>query len=113
MAHARMRGERAGHTLNTTGLVHETYLRLVDINRVKWADRSHFLAMASRTMRRVLIDHARDRKAQKRGGWAAKVELNEEFLISDEDAEKLVDLDKALEELGAKHPRWSSAISAA
>lgn len=110
MAHARMRGERAGHTLNTTGLVHEAYLRLVDINRVKWENRSHFLAMASRTMRRVLIDHARDRKAKKRGGGAEKVELKDEFLVSEEDAEQLIDLDNALERLGAGHPRQSQAI---
>ena len=61
LARARLRGERAGHTLGTTGLVHEAYLRLVDVERVEWQDRAHFLAMASRTMRRVLIDYANQR----------------------------------------------------
>ncbi len=67
LAHARLGDERAGHTLNTTALVHEAYLKLVDINRVQWKDRAHFLAMASRQMRRILIDYAHQRKALKRG----------------------------------------------
>ena len=110
MAHARLRGERRGHTLNTTGLVHEAFIRLVDVNSVKWNDRSHFLAMASRTMRRVLIDHARDRKRQKRGGGAVKEELNEEFFMSENQAEKLLDLDDALQRLHVRHPRQSRAM---
>lgn len=110
MAHARMRGERAGHTLDTTGLVHESFLRLVDVNRIKWNDRSHFLALAAKTMRRVLIDHARDKAAQKRGGNVQKVELNEEVLMSEEQAEKLLDLNDALERFGHDHPRQSRAI---
>lgn len=110
MAHARMKGERADHTFDTTGLVHEAFLRLVDVNQVKWKDRSHFLAMASRTMRRVLIDHARDRRAQKRGGGLVKEELREDMLMTDESAEKLLDLDGALRRLAEKHPRQSQAV---
>ena len=110
MAHGRMRGERAGHTLNTTGLVHEAYLRLVDFNRVKWKDRSHFLAMASRTMRRVLIDHARNRNTQKRGGGAEREELREDFLMSVTDAGRLLDLDDAIRRLSMNHPRQGEAV---
>ncbi len=84
LAHARLGGERAGHTLNTTALVHEAYLKLVDIKRVQWTDRAHFLAMASRQMRRILIDYAHQRKALKRGGGAQKEVLDEERLIPEE-----------------------------
>jgi len=110
MAHARMKGERVGHTLDTTGLVHEAFLRLVDVNRIKWKDRAHFLAMASRTMRRVLIDHARDRRAQKRGGEMHRVELEEDLLMTDDEAERLLELNDTLERLGEAHPRQGQAI---
>ena len=79
LARARLRGERAGHTLGTTGLVHEAYLRLVDVERVEWQDRAHFLAMASRTMRRVLIDYANQRNAAKRGGARHQLSLDEKI----------------------------------
>ena len=105
LAHARLRNERAGHTLNTTGLVHEAYTRLVDVDRVQWQDRAHFLAVASRTMRRILINYARDRRALKRGGGRARVDLDESRLVADDHAESLLDLDDALERLGALHPR--------
>lgn len=110
LAHARMRHERADHTLNTTGLVHEAYLRLVDVDRVQWKDRTHFLAIASRVMRRVLINHARDRKAQKRGGGAPHEELHEERLMPDAKAEKLLELDDALQRLEAVYPRRGKAV---
>ena len=77
LARGRLRGEREGHTLATTGLVHEAYLRLVDVDRVEWRDRAHFLGMASRTMRRVLIDYANQRNAAKRGGVRLQVPLDE------------------------------------
>ena len=67
LAHERLRDERPGHTLNTTALVHEAYVRLVDVREVRFRDRAHFLAMASRVMRRVLVDYARSRNALKRG----------------------------------------------
>src|SRR5437773_994419 len=68
LAHAQLRGERVGHTLNTTALVHETYLRLSGIEQIQWKDRAHFFAVAGRLMRRILIDYARARKREKRGG---------------------------------------------
>src|SRR6266446_5635264 len=70
LARRFMRGERAGHTLQTTVLVNEAYLRLVDLNRVRWQDRAHFFAMSARLMRRILVDHARSRQSLKRGGGA-------------------------------------------
>lgn len=110
LAHARLYGERADHTLNTTALVHEAYLKLVDINRVQWADRAHFLAMASRQMRRILIDYAHRRKAQKRGGGAQKETLDEELLIPDDYAETLLELDDALQRFEKQHPRPARAV---
>ena len=110
LAHARLGGERAGHTLNTTALVHEAYLKLVDINRVQWKDRAHFLAMASRQMRRILIDYAHQRKALKRGGGAQKEVLDEELLIPEEMVETLLELDDALQRLAVPYPRQSKAV---
>ena len=110
LAHARLGGERAGHTLNTTALVHEAYLKLVDINRVQWKDRAHFLAMASRQMRRILIDYAHQRKALKRGGGAQKEVLDEEQLIPEEMIETLLELDDALQRLAVLYPRQSKAV---
>src|SRR5919106_2429732 len=79
-----MRRERAGHSLQATALVNETYLRLVDAARVNWQDRAHFLAMSARLMRQVLVDHARSRGYQKRGGDAVKVTLADGLAISNE-----------------------------
>lgn len=111
LARTRLRGEDAGHTLSTTGLVHEAYLKLVDVNRVQWKDRNHFLAMASRVMRRVLIDYAHRRKAQKRGGGAVPVEAAaEELAIPEAQAERLLELDEALSRMEAEHPRQSQAL---
>lgn len=109
LAHARLRHERSGHTLQTTGLVHEAYLKLVDIDRVQWNDRAHFFAVASRVMHRVLVDHARKRQAQKRGGGRVRVELEERFL-SDAQAETLIELDDALQRLAACHHRAAQVV---
>jgi RNA polymerase sigma factor (TIGR02999 family) len=109
MAHARLRGERSDHTLGTTALVHEAYLRLVDIDRVDWQDRSHFLAVASTAMRRILVDYARRRRTQKRGGAAEAVPLNEQ-LIPDEKVDTVLDLNDALERLARAHQRPSKAL---
>lgn len=109
MAHARLRGERANHTLGTTALVHEAYLRLVDIDRVDWQDRSHFLAVASTAMRRILVDYARRRRAQKRGGAAEAVPLHEQ-LIPNEKVETVLDLNDALEQLARAHERPSKVL---
>lgn len=109
MAHARLRGERPDHTLGTTALVHEAYLRLVDIDRIQWQNRSHFLAAASTTMRRILVDYARRRTAQKRGGSADDLPLDEQ-LIPDDQTGVILELDDALERLAQTHERQSKAV---
>lgn len=86
----------AGATLSATVLVHEAYLRLIDETRVEWQDRSHFFAIAARSMRRIIIDHARERGAQKRGGGQAHVELDPERIVVVEQAETLLAIDAAL-----------------
>ena len=108
VAHKRLLGERAGHTLNTTALVHEAYIRLVDLDRMQWRDRIHFLAMASRLMRRVLVDYARERRALKRGGGGPRVELDEILLESQ--AETILDLDDSLTRLKDQYPRIAEAV---
>jgi RNA polymerase sigma factor (TIGR02999 family) len=105
-----MRGERREHSLQATALVNEAYLRLVDAQRVRWQDRSHFLAMSARLMRRVLVDHARARGYQKRGGDAVRVTLVEGLGGSDERPHDLVALDEALEALAAFDERKSRVV---
>ena len=100
LAHREMGRERAGHTLQTTALVNEAYLRLIDVSRVRWQDRAHFFAMSARLMRRILVDHARSRKSQKRGGATRKVSLEEALIVSPERGSDLVALDDALEGAG-------------
>ncbi len=111
LAHARLAGERADHTLNTTALVHEAYLKLVDINQVQWKDRTHFLAMASRQMRRILVDYARERKAAKRGGVQYKVVLDEERFLPEAQVEIVLELDEALKRLEERNPPRSQAVA--
>ena len=111
LAHARLRDERPDHTLNTTGLVHEAYIKLVDIKRVRYENRGHFYAMASRVMRRILINYAEKRRAQKRGGGVQKEELVEELLIPDNFAEWLLELDDALQRFEKAHPRQAEAVA--
>ncbi len=111
LAHARLRDERPDHTLQTTGLVHEAYLKLVDINEVQYQSRAHFYAMASKVMRRVLINYAKQRKAQKRGGGAPHVALEEEGLMPERYAETLLELDDALERLEALYPRPAEVVA--
>jgi RNA polymerase sigma factor (TIGR02999 family) len=110
LAHARMRGERSDHSLDTTDLVHEAFLRLVDLDHMEWRDRRHFLAMAARVMRRVLIDHARRTSAEKRGGDREKVALDDVPLMTDAEIEGLLVLDEMLERLEAEHPRAASIL---
>jgi RNA polymerase sigma factor (TIGR02999 family) len=105
-----MRGERAGHSLQATALVNEAYLRLVDTQRVQWQDRSHFLAMSARLMRRILVDHARARRYQKRGGGAQRVTLVDDLGGSDEKPHDLVALDNALEALACVHERKGRVV---
>ena len=105
-----MAGERAGHSLQATALVNEAYLRLVDVQRVNWQDRAHFLAMSARLMRRVLVDAARAKGYQKRGGGAVKVTLDEALVPSAAPALDLVALNDALEALAAFDERKSRVV---
>lgn len=104
-----MRGERPGHSLEATALVHEAYLRLVDARHVNWQNRAHFLAMAARLMRRVLVDLARARRYQRRGGGALQVSLGDALLAS-EKSHDLVALDDALQALAKVDERKSRVI---
>ncbi len=100
LAHHYMRGERQGHTLQTTALVHEAYLRLVDVDRIQWRDRAHFFAMAATTMRRILVDHARGQARDKRGGGVVITQLEADVAAPEADVD-VVALDAALERLSA------------
>ncbi|HET7039114.1 MAG TPA: ECF-type sigma factor [Gemmatimonadales bacterium] len=110
IAHAQLRRERPGHTLGTTGLVHEAYLRLVNIQQVEWLDRAHFFATAARLMRRVLIDYARGRRRDKRGGTAVHVPLDEALDVPLAQADDLLDLDDALTRLEAMSQRQAQVV---
>ena len=110
IAHRQLGRERAGHTLGTTGLVHEAYLKLVDQTRVEWADRSHFFAVAAQAMRRILVDYARRLQAEKRGGVPERVSLTDALLVAEQRADTLVALDQALGELGAIDERLSRVV---
>jgi RNA polymerase sigma factor (TIGR02999 family) len=103
-------GERAGHSLQATALVNEAYLRLVDVQRVHWQDRAHFLAMSARLMRRILVDWARAKRYQKRGGDALRVTFDEALPVSGERSNDLVALDEALEALAAFDARKSQVV---
>ncbi len=109
IAHRQLRRERVGHTLQTTALVHEAYLRLIDQNRVDWRDRGHFFAVASTLMRRILVDHARARLAEKREHQA--IPLSGAVDLGAEDpAYEVLDLDRALERLAAAFPRPARVV---
>jgi RNA polymerase sigma factor (TIGR02999 family) len=110
LARAYMRRERPEHTLQTTALVNEAFLRLTDARRVRWQDRAHFLGIAARLMRRVLVDHARSRGYLKRGGGARRVTLDEGLVGSAELALDVVALDRALSGLTAVDPRKGRLI---
>jgi RNA polymerase sigma factor (TIGR02999 family) len=99
LAHVRLAGERNDHTLRTTELIHEAYIRLVDASRVQWRDRGHFFAAASGAMRRVLVDYARRYRAAKRGGGHAAVTLGENDIPLEQRADMLIALDDALQRL--------------
>ncbi len=99
IAGAQLRGERSGHTLQATALVNEAYLRFVDQNRVQWKNRAHFFGIVARLMRRILVDHARRQRAEKRGGGATVLVINEDVVAGPERDFDLVALDDALEKL--------------
>lgn len=99
IAHGRMQGERDGHTLHTTALVHEAYLKLVDLDRIQYRDRTHFFAVAARAMRYILVNYARRRDAQKRGGGRYRVTLENAHLMTRQQALDVLALEDALEQL--------------
>jgi RNA polymerase sigma factor (TIGR02999 family) len=110
MAHQALRRERDDHTLATTDLVHEAYIRLVDREAVEWQDSSHFFAIAARAMRRILVDYARRRGAAKRGNAPLRVPLLEEALTLDEQADTLLALDEALTQLHSIDERLAQVV---
>ena len=110
LARGYMRRERRDHTLQTTALANEAFLRLTDAQRVRWQDRAHFLGISARLMRRVLVDHARSRGYRKRGGGAERVTLNEGLVTSTEPAVDVVAQNRALEALAAVDVRKSRVI---
>jgi len=105
-----MAGERAGHSLQATALVNEAYMRLVDVQHVNWQNRAHFLAMAARLMRRILVDYARSRGYQKRGGNAVRITLDEMSIAGVEPNRELVALDDALTELAKVDDRAGQVV---
>jgi RNA polymerase sigma factor (TIGR02999 family) len=110
LAHHYMRGERRDATLQTTALVNEAYLRLVDTSRIRWESRSHFLAVAAQAMRRILVDAARAREADKRGGSAPHVAIDDVPDAAAEPSRSLVALDEALNALAALDERKSRVV---
>jgi RNA polymerase sigma-70 factor (ECF subfamily) len=110
IAHRQMRKEREGHTLQTTALVNEAYLKLVDQSRANWQNRAQFLGVASGHMRRILVDHARGLCRAKRGGVAGHLPLDEDLVFSPAKSAALVALDDALEELARLDPRKAKVV---
>jgi RNA polymerase sigma-70 factor (ECF subfamily) len=110
LAHHYMSRERAGHTLQTTAILNEAYLRLVDNTKPLWQGRTHFIAAAAQLMRRIMVDHARERHSLKRGGDALKVTLDEAALVTGKRSEELLALDEALERLAVQDLRKSQIV---
>jgi len=110
LARRHMAHERVGHTLQATALVNEAFVRLIDVRQVKWQDRAHFFAMSSRLMRRILVDFARSKGYQKRGGGAQKVSFDEALLVAREPGQDLVALDDALTALAAFDGRKAQVV---
>lgn len=110
IAHRHLQGERAGHTLSTTALVHEAYLKLVRLDGYQWHNPAQFCAEAARAMRRILVDYAVRRRTLKRGGGRARVELQDGMAMSDAEAGQLLDLHRALERLEAHQPRPARVV---
>jgi RNA polymerase sigma factor (TIGR02999 family) len=110
LAHRYMRRERSGHTIQTTALIHEAYLRLVDQTQVHWQHQAHFFGIAARLMRQILIEYARRRTRAKRGGGVGTLTLDETARVSQTRATELLALDEALERLAAIDPRKSRVV---
>ena len=110
IAHCHMRNERPGHTLQTTALINEAYLKLVDQSRANWTNRAHFLAVASGMMRHLLVDHARRLCSVRRGGAKLHLPLKEDLVFSPAKSKALVALNDALDELAELNPRKAQEV---
>jgi RNA polymerase sigma factor (TIGR02999 family) len=110
LAQIYMRGEHAGHTLQTTALVNEAYVRLIDADRMNWQNRAHFYAVAAKLMRNILVDFARSRRNLKRGGGTLQFSLDEALTVSEERSAELVELDQALTALAELDERQSQVV---
>ena len=110
LAHQYMSRERPGHTLQTSALVNEAFVRLADQRDVQWQNRAHFVGLAGQMMRRILVDYARNRGYAKRGGGAVQVSLDEELVVSDERSAEVVALDDALQSLARLDERKSRLV---
>ncbi len=110
LAHHYMRREKPGNTLQTTALVNEAYLKLIDQKQVHWKNRAHFFALSAQLMRRILVDHARGRQYAKRGGGAQRISFDETMVVSQEKGADLIALDEALDKLAVIDPRKSKVV---
>jgi RNA polymerase sigma factor (TIGR02999 family) len=110
LARVKMRGERNGHTWQTSDLVNEAWLRLADVRRVQWQNRAHFFAVAARLMRRVLVDHARSHNAQKQGGALMRVEFDQALWVASERSPEILALEDALQQLECAYPKVAQVV---
>jgi RNA polymerase sigma factor (TIGR02999 family) len=110
IAHRRLSRERGDHTLNTTALVHEAYLKLVRLDRIEWKGRAHFFALAGQAMRNILVTYAYRRKRIKRGGGTPHITFEEAQVLSEERADRVLALDEALKELAVQNERHSRIV---
>ncbi len=110
IAHKRMLGEQGGHTLNTTDVVHEAYLKLIKFDRINWQNRSHFYAIASQVMRNILVDYAKKKKAEKRGGDLNRVTLRDADASANVDLDQLLSIHQALERLSEFDERRAKVV---
>jgi RNA polymerase sigma factor (TIGR02999 family) len=110
LAHRYMSRERAGHTLQTTALVNEAFLRLVNRKNLQWQNRAHFFGLAAQVMRTILVDHARSHASAKRGGGTRNLELDEALVVSQQKASEVIALDEALKQLALIDPRQSRIV---
>jgi RNA polymerase sigma-70 factor (ECF subfamily) len=110
IAHRHMGGQRSDHTLQTTALVNEAYLRLADQTNPRWQNRAHFFAVAARAMRQIVVDYARSQQSQKRGGGLLRIELDEAAIVSPEQSKEIIDLHEALERLATLDSRKAQVV---
>ena len=110
IARRHRRRERCDHTLNTTGLVHEAYVKLLGLDRINWQNRAHFLAVAAQAMRRVLVDYAVAKQAQKRDGQRQRVSLDDAMLLEERPVEELIAIDAQLTRLEGLNPRLARVV---